>query len=157
MHSSGELFMNSREGYLGFVSQINTKITLQWVHKQFITRVHTLFCLLHDITNPSMTIKTTIFTHRFRVSLARLTFCWWHHNRFLMMSQWPDSCDAITWIVISNSLVTDLIHGDIHGRRCKKFGELCINFSQSDILLIVSVHLFIYVFVFSSMVALHTL
>ena len=141
----------------GSFPPINTKITLQWVHKQFITRVQTLFCLLHDITYPSMTIKTTIFTHRVRVSLARFTFCWWHHNRFLVMSQWPDSCDAITWIVIFKSLVTDLIHGDIHGRRCKKFGELCINFSQSDILLIVSVHLFIYVFVFSSMVVLYIL
>ena len=37
-----------------------------------------------------------------------------------MTSQWPDNCDAITWIVISNSLDIDFIHGDIHGRSCKK-------------------------------------
>ena len=49
-------------------------------------------------------IKTTIFTHRPRVSLARFSFCWWRHNRFLVTSQWPDNCDAITWIMISNSL-----------------------------------------------------
>ena len=32
--------------------EINTKITLEWAHKQFVTRVHTLFYFLHDITNP---------------------------------------------------------------------------------------------------------
>ena len=37
-----------------------------------------------------------------------------------MTSQWPDNCDAITRIVIFNSLDIDFIHGDIHGRSCKK-------------------------------------
>ena len=37
----------------------------------------------------------------------------------LMTSQWHN-CDTITWIMISNSLETDIIHGDIHGRSCKK-------------------------------------
>ena len=69
-----------------------------------------------------MTIKTTIFTHRLRVSLARFSFCWWRHNRLLMTSQWPDNCDTIMWIVISNSLDIDCIHGDIHGLLCKKNG-----------------------------------
>ena len=55
-----------------------------------------------------------------RVALARFSFCWWRHNRLLMTSQWPGNCDAITWIVISNSLDIDFIHGDIHGRSCKK-------------------------------------
>ena len=32
--------------------EINTKITLEWVHEQFVTRVHALFYFLHDITNP---------------------------------------------------------------------------------------------------------
>ena len=32
-----------------------------------------------------------------------------------------DNCDAITWIVISNSLGISFIHGDIHGRSCKKY------------------------------------
>ena len=31
------------------------------------------------------------------------SFCWWRHNQLLMTSQWPDICDPITWIVISNS------------------------------------------------------
>ena len=61
-------------------------------------------------------IKTTIFSHRLYVSLARFLFCWWRHNRLLMMSQWPDNCDSITWILISNLLDIDFIHG----RSCKK-------------------------------------
>ena len=96
------------------------KITLEWTQRQFVTRVHTLSYTLHDITNVSMTIKTTIFTHRPRVSLVRFSFCWWRHNWLLMTSQWPDNCDSVTYIVISNSLDIDFIHGDIHGRSCKK-------------------------------------
>ena len=64
--------------------------------------------------------KTTIISHRPRVSLARFSFCWWRHNRLLMTPQWPDNCDAITWIVMFNSLDIDFIHGDIHGRSCTK-------------------------------------
>ena len=99
--------------------EMNTKITLEWAQKQFVTRVHTLFYFLHDITKLYMTIKTTIFTYH-RVSLARFSFSWWRDNRLLMMSQWPDNCGAITWILISNSLDIDFIHGDIHGRSCKE-------------------------------------
>ena len=55
-----------------------------------------------------------------RASLARFSFCWWRHNRLLMTSQWPDNCDAITWIVISYLLDIDFIHGEIHDRSCKK-------------------------------------
>ena len=99
---------------------INTKRTLRWARKQFVTRVHTLFYFFHEKTNPSMTTETMIFTHRPRISLARFSFCWWRHNRLLMTSKWPDNCDAITGIVISNSLDIDFIHGDIHGRSCKK-------------------------------------
>ena len=67
-----------------------------------------------------MTLKTRIFAFHPRVSLARFTFCWKRHNRLAMASQWPDNCDANTWQVISNSLDIDFIHGDIHGRSCKK-------------------------------------
>ena len=63
-----------------------------------------------------MTLKTRIFTHHPHVSLARLTFCWWRHNRLAMTSRWQDHCDTNTWQVISNSFDIDFIHGDIHGR-----------------------------------------
>ena len=53
-------------------------------------------------------------------------FCWWRHNRLLMTSQWPDNGDAITRIVISNSLDIDFIHGDIHGGSCKKYQSLVL-------------------------------
>ena len=65
-----------------------------------------------------MMIKTTMFTHRPRVSLAQFSFCWWRHNRLPMTSQLND---AVTWIMISNSLNIDFIHGDIHGRSCKNY------------------------------------
>ena len=74
--------------------------------------------------------KTTVFTYRPCISLARFSFYRWRHNPLLMTPQWPINCDAITWIVISNSLDIDFIHGDIHGRSCKNigypmFGESC--------------------------------
>ena len=126
MYLSDELFQRSREGYFGVyfpsceaTTDINTKVTLEWPQKQFVTSVHTLS---YFITNPQKTIKT-IFTHRPRVSLTRFSFCRWCHNRLLMTSQWPINCDAITWIVISNSLHMDdmdFIHGDINGQSCKK-------------------------------------
>ena len=65
-------------------------------------------------------MKTTIFTHRPRVSLYRFSFCRWRHNRLLITSQWPNNCDTLTWIVISNSLDVDFIHGDINSRSCTK-------------------------------------
>ena len=77
------------------------QITLEWADKQFVTRVHTLFYFSHVITNPYMTIKTTIVTHRLRVSPARFTFCWLRHNRLLTTSQWQDNCNAIRRKVIS--------------------------------------------------------
>ena len=95
-------------------AQINTKITLEWAHKQFTMRVHISFHSLYHITNPQMMLKTMISAHHLHVSLARFTFCWW--RQLLMMSQWPDNCDTITWKVISNSLDINFIFGDIHGR-----------------------------------------
>ena len=35
-------------------------------------------------------------------------------------SQWPHNCDASTWNIISNSLDTDFVYCDIHGRPFKK-------------------------------------
>ena len=52
MYSSGEMFMRSRDGYSGVFIANNTKITLEWAHKQFYARVHTLFDFLHDIASP---------------------------------------------------------------------------------------------------------
>ena len=89
------------------------KITLEWAQKQFVTKVHILFYFLHDITNPWMTIKTTVFTHHPRVLLARFSFCWWRNNRLLMTSQWQEK-----WGAIFNSLNINFIHSDIHRWLC---------------------------------------
>ena len=59
MYSSDELFQRSRECYFWCLfpelrSNEGNKhqLTLEWAQKQFITRAHTLFYFLHDITNP---------------------------------------------------------------------------------------------------------
>ena len=92
--------------------QNNTRVSAETVRHESTYII--VFLTRH---NESINVyKTISFTHRPRVSLARFSFCWWRHNRLLMTSQWPDNCDAITWIVISNSLDIDYIHGDIHGR-----------------------------------------
>ena len=64
--------------------------------------------------------KKTIFICCSRVSHAHFSLCWWRHNPLLMMSQLPDNCDAIMWIVVSNLSDVDFIQGDIHGLSCKK-------------------------------------
>ena len=95
-------------------------ITLEWAQKQFVTRVHTLFYFLHDIMNPWMTIKTTIFTHRPVSHLLDLDSTddvtidfWWRHNNETIVMRSRET-------LISNSLDIDFIHGDIHDRSCKK-------------------------------------
>ena len=59
MYLSEELFQHWREGYFGVyfpsceaTREINTKITLEWGQKQFVTRVHVLIYFLHNRTNP---------------------------------------------------------------------------------------------------------
>ena len=37
------------------------------------------------------------------------SFCWWRHNGLLMTSQRSDKCDAIMWIMISNSILCTAI------------------------------------------------
>ena len=128
MYSSDESFQRSREGYFGVyfpsceaTREINTQITLEGNKYPKNTRVsaetvrHESTYIILFLTRYNESIneyKTTSFTHRPRVSLARFSFCWWRHNRLLMTSQWPDNCDAITWLVNS-------IHGDNHGQSCK--------------------------------------
>ena len=117
MFSSDELFQSSREGYFGVYNkhQNNTRVSAETVRHE-----STYIILFLTRQNESINDdKTTIFTHRYHVSLTQFSFCWWRHNRLSMTSQWPDNCDAITWIAISNSLDIDFIHGDIHGRSCK--------------------------------------
>ena len=96
--------------------QNNTRVSA-WTVRHKSTYIILFFTRHNESKNDT---KATIFIHHPRVSLARFTLCWWRHNRSAMTSQWPDHCDANTWQVISNSLVIDFIHGDIHDRSCKK-------------------------------------
>ena len=75
-----------------------------------------------------------------RVSLAQLSFCWWRHYRLLMTSQLQDNCDVITWISISISLDIDFIHGDIHGRSCKKLFYIIFFFCIYAVSVAVSIY-----------------
>ena len=106
-YSSDELFQRSREGYDGVywwsnkgnIHQNNTRVSAEAVRHESTYIISFLAWhnqSIHDDNRRSL--------HRPRVSLARFSSCWWHHNRLLMTSQWPDNYDAITWRVISNSL-----------------------------------------------------
>ena len=96
--------------------QNNTRVSAQTVLHEctfiilFLTR-HNEY--INDDKNDDLYVSS-------RVLPALFSFCWWRQNRLLMTSQWPDNCDAITWIVIANSLDIDFIHGDVHDRSCKK-------------------------------------
>ena len=96
--------------------QNNTRVSAETVGRKSTYIISFLTRHNESINND----KTTIFTHCSRVSLTWFSFCWWRHNRSLMTSQWLDNCDAVTRIMISNSLDINFIHGDIHGWSCKK-------------------------------------
>ena len=59
MYQSGELLMHSLKYYFDVffrsyeaMRELNIKITLEWVHKQFAMTIHTSFYFLHDMINP---------------------------------------------------------------------------------------------------------
>ena len=119
MYSSGERFMSSEEDYFCVylpsseaTREINTKITLKWVHLT-VHHESTYIVLFFTWNNKSINYEKNekkIFTQLTSVSLFLFTFCWWRHNRLLMTSQWPDNCVRITQTVIYNSLDIDFIH-----------------------------------------------
>ena len=53
------------------------------------------------------------------------------------------SCDSTTWIMISNSLDINFVHGDIHYRSCKKWVStiLCV-FHITHKIVLVKLHLY---------------
>ena len=140
MYSSGELFLRSREGYFGVyfpsceaTMETNTKGTLEWAQKQFVTRVHTLFNFLHGMRIHKWRRKRRSSHIDTSSHIALIIFCiWWRHNLLLMTSQSPDNCDSSIWKVISSSLDTDFIHVDIHDRSCKNIWITCKLISVTD-------------------------
>ena len=126
MYSSGELFQCSQEGYycvyfLGFEapSQINTKITLDWVQKQFVMRVHVYiisFLAWHNISinddkNDDLYTSSLCLTRS--VSILLMTSQLIVDDVTITRQLWHDHVND------DISLDIDLIHGDIHGWSCK--------------------------------------
>ena len=70
-HSTEQKNSSSREYIQYFISY-----KTQWIHK----------CRENDDLNTSSPCLT-----------RSVSFCWWHYNRLLMMSQWPDNCGVITY------------------------------------------------------------
>ena len=106
----GELFMCSQEGS----GHINSSSPENLPH--FIS--YTTYRSINDNENCDPHSSTPFL-------LVLFTLCSWCHNRWLVMSQLPDNCDATNasiWKVISNSLDIDFIHGYIDGWSCKKKG-----------------------------------
>ena len=97
--------------------EINTKISLEWTQQQYVTRVHKLFLFLtrHEksIKRHSLRIVPVSHSLGFRSADDDVTIdCWWRHY----------------------SLNIDLIHGDIHGRSCKKWTSPLLNILTQSIL-----------------------
>ena len=72
MYSCDELLMHSLECYFVVhfprccaTREINTKITLSWAHKQFATRVHTIFSIYWGVNRPSQTTTKHVMEHTF--------------------------------------------------------------------------------------------
>ena len=102
--------------------EINTKITLEWVDKQCVMTVQTLFYFLRNIINPYMTMKRrSSHTSSMSSSLCLRSadditiYCWWLHNAITQ----HENCDTSTWRAISNSLEIDFMHCQIEGQLCK--------------------------------------
>ena len=127
VYSSDELFQRSREGLFwslfqelrsneGNKHQNNTRVSAETVH-----HVSTYIILFPTTHNESINDDKNDDLYTSPPCLTQFSFCWWRHNQLLMMSQWPDNCEAITWIMISNSLDIDFIRDDIHGRSRTNF------------------------------------
>ena len=71
--SSGELFLDWQTVSAQTVRNESTYII------SFLTR---------EKTNRQMTDEKAVSTHRPLISRARITFCWWRHNRLLMISKY---------------------------------------------------------------------
>ena len=112
MNTKDELLFNWSASMMLFM---RSRTSIAWAH----IKITNVFILYLQIWIMNAILRLENDRQCFGVSLASFSFCWLRHNRLLMMSQWPENCDAITWIMISNSLDIDFIHSGIHGRSCK--------------------------------------
>ena len=114
MYSCNERFMRSLECYLGvyFKHQLNTKITLSWAHKQFATRVHTLYYIYMASDWLTAQPPEAMLTRDRWIPIAKSH---WSGKCFhLMTSSWVKGNQLSSW----NDLVTNLVH------TWKQFGQI---------------------------------
>ena len=72
MYSRDKLYLHSHECY--FCVYLNTKVTLLWALKQFVTRVHTLFYIYREHTVPYITLHKQ--THTYASLCSKLPGLW---------------------------------------------------------------------------------
>ena len=85
------------------VVEMNTTVSLEWVHKWLVATLH-----IFVVTRHSGDKKKTILN----VSLTLFPFCWWRQNRL-------HNCYASMWNVISNLLIMNFMHFHIHTQSWK--------------------------------------
>ena len=117
-----ELLRNS-----GNIYQNNTRVSAETVHHE-----STYINLSLARHNKSINDNKNNYLFTLSPCLSHLVFVLLMTSQSIaddVTSQWPYNCDAITWIVISNSLDIDFIYGDIHGESCKNICYYMVNLS----------------------------
>ena len=103
--------------------QNNTRVSA--AHKQFVTRVHTLFYFLHDITNPWITLKQGS-SLRSSVCLTRLLYV------LLMTPQSMEDDVTMTTQLWRDNVTSDmwLVRYRFYGGSCKKISNRMLQKDQ---------------------------
>ena len=107
MYSRDELFLRSPERYFGVyfprcfaTREINTKITLSWALKQFVTRVHTLFSIYPHGTHLKLKAREILFAQNLYLGLnfeqnITVPKPWYLHN---FEKIWPLNL-SLSWVL----------------------------------------------------------
>ena len=110
------------------------KITFEWGHKQFVTRVYTFFRTRHKESIHDDKSEYFHTSTPFLFSLTWSTFCYnvtidcrWRHRCI----KGDNNCDARTRKEISSSLEINFTHGHIHGRSCKNILSHLVSFQKN--------------------------
>ena len=123
VYACDELFMHSLECYFGIyfpccstTQEINTKITLKWVHKQFAIQVHTLLLYPRNevrggiLDSPCLSVRLSVCLLTFRVRPVASTVQDGFFPYLVQMINSMRGCVACDdpWPISSRSLCLDL-------------------------------------------------
>ena len=108
--------------------EINTKIILEWAHKEIVKTLHYSISYVtwsaqkwwskKRFSHINLVLHLLCLRYDLMMMLPLIMQCsWWCHS-------WLNNCDLYMWKVKSNSLDIDFIQSDIHGRLCKTFWYL---------------------------------